>query len=94
MGLSCAREKRLEEGIPFLEQASRRAPENPYVWRALGDTLRLSHERLSEAEAAILKAVELQLEDPMGWLGRSARIAGQDRRIYRSAEAQLSAQPT
>jgi tetratricopeptide (TPR) repeat protein len=69
LGLSYAREKRLEEAIPILEEASRRAPENPYVWRALGGTLRLIHERLSEAEAAILKAVELQPEDPIGWLG-------------------------
>ncbi len=69
LGLTYAREQRLDEAIPVFEEASKRDPQNPYVWRALGRTLRLIEARLPEAEAAIQNALELQAQDPISWLG-------------------------
>lgn len=69
LGLTYAREQRLDEAIPVFEEASKRDPQNAYVWRALGGTLRLIEARMPEAEAAIQKALELQPQDPISWLG-------------------------
>ncbi len=69
LGLSYAREKRYDDAIDILEETTKRAPDNPFGWRALGGTLRLMEGRLKDAETALAKAASLLPDDPINWLG-------------------------
>lgn len=69
LGLTFAREGRHEEAVQVFEAALAKAPKNPYLWRALGGTLRLMSARLPEALEALRKAANLAPADPVTWLG-------------------------
>jgi Flp pilus assembly protein TadD len=69
LGLTYAREGRHEEAVRVFNAALAQAPKNPYLWRALGGTLRLMPGRLPDAHKALRQAVELVPTDPVAWLG-------------------------
>ena len=69
LGLTFARQGRHEEAVNVFEETSAIAPQNPFVWRALGGTLRLMLGRLPEAKECLKKATQLAPNDPLAWLG-------------------------
>jgi tetratricopeptide (TPR) repeat protein len=69
LGLTYARQGRHEEALKVFEETAAKAPQNPFIWRALGGTLRLVPGRLPEAKECLLKATELAPTDPLSWLG-------------------------
>jgi Flp pilus assembly protein TadD len=69
LGLTYARQGRHKEAIKVFEETAAKAPQNPFIWRALGGTLRLVPGRLLEAKECLLKATELAPTDPLSWLG-------------------------
>jgi tetratricopeptide (TPR) repeat protein len=69
LGLTYARQGRHEEAVKVFEETSAIAPQNPFIWRALGGTLRLMSGRLPEAKDCLKKATQLAPSDPVAWLG-------------------------
>lgn len=69
LGLTFARQGRHEEAVEVFEETSAIAPQNPFICRALGETLRLMPGRLPEAKEYLKKATQLAPNDPVAWLG-------------------------
>lgn len=69
LGLTFARQGRHEEAVKVFEETAAKAPQNPFIWRALGGTLRLMPSRLPEAKECLQKATALAPADPVSWLG-------------------------
>ena len=65
MGLTFARQGRHEEAVEVFEETAAQAPQNPFIWRALGGTLRLMTGRLPEARECLKKATSLAPADPV-----------------------------
>ena len=69
LGLTYARQGRAEEAVTVFEDTAALAPQNPFIWRALGGTLRLMPGRLPQARECLQKATTLAPTDPVSWLG-------------------------
>ncbi|MDQ4106087.1 MAG: tetratricopeptide repeat protein, partial [Actinomycetota bacterium] len=93
-GETLAEEGLVEEALSRFEQALEAAPENPEAIEAVGRAL-VSLDRLEEAEASFLDAVELDREWAAPWMGLAALAMRRDEpfRVVHYLERAIEADP-
>lgn len=93
-GETLAEEGLVEEALSRFEQALEAAPENPEAIEAVGRAL-LSLDRLEEAEASFLDALELDREWAAPWMGLAALATRRDEpfRVVHYLERAIEADP-